>query len=128
MKKNFCLSSTCSKYPFFAHELAFYLFLKEKGFKFEMHPTQHLSYQMNGKVKSYFPDVWVSDWQSFVEIKSNYTLEKSVEKLKLIQLANPSIKLKILTDNDLRNLGIDMSNRRLKHLGSQFSSSMKSHY
>ena len=88
------------------YELAFIKWLDKNNLIFETHKGRITYKNKNNKICSYYPDFYVYNWESYVEIKSNYTLFLSSEKMKNIIDSNKHLKFIILSNNELKNLGI----------------------
>lgn len=58
------------------------------------------------KTRRYHPDFWVVDWSCFVEIKSNWTKTYALDKMSRVQSCNADIKVLILADDELAQLGV----------------------
>lgn len=72
----------------------------------------------NGKV--YIPDFYDKDNDIFYEVKG-YLTDKSKEKLDLFYKEYEQIKLKVLFLHDLVNMGVDLTNKRIKQIKKQYS-------
>lgn len=86
-------------------ELAYIKWLDKNGYNFKAHRGR-IPYVIDGKSKNYYPDFWVDDFDSYVEIKCKHFYVK--EKFEAIRKANPKIKIMILFKQDLLNLGIEI--------------------
>ena len=99
--KNGCIHKVQGTY-----ELAFIQWLDLHDLKYETHKGRISYKNKNNEICSYYPDFYVYEWDSFVEIKSNYTLFLSTEKMKNIINSNNHLKFTILSNNELKILGI----------------------
>lgn len=77
-------------------ELAFIQWLDENNMKFECHKGR-IPYELNGETKSYYPDFFVYEWDSYVDIKNNYHYSIQRDKFKALEKTKNSIKV-ILQD------------------------------
>ena len=77
-------------------------------FTYEVHKG-HLKYKdENNEERVYLPDFYVKEWNSYVDIKNSYLFSLTKTKFDYIIRDNPNIKLKILLEKDLINLGIKL--------------------
>lgn len=76
-------------------EVAYYIWLKDNGIKFEYHPKIIFEYEENGEKKKYFPDYLVEN--DIVEIKANYWWKTASEEKRNCILNNAN---KILFKRD----------------------------
>lgn len=86
------------------YELKFLKWLDENCMKFEVHKGR-IPYTLNGKRKNYYPDFYVYDWECYVDTKAKYWYDKT--KFDAIY-ESTNIKLKILFEEDLKKLGIEL--------------------
>jgi hypothetical protein len=86
-------------------ELKFIEWLDKNSYDFICH-RKRFPYIIDGKEHSYYPDFFVKQWDSYVDVKARCWYKK--EKFDAIEKSNPEIKLKILFKNDLSNLGVDI--------------------
>ena len=86
-------------------ELKFIQWLDRNNMKFECHKGR-ISYNMNGDIKNYYPDFYVYDWGCYVDIKCNYFYNLQKDKFKALQEYNKDLKIKILLQDELKQLNI----------------------
>ena len=79
--------------------------MDEEGMKFNAHRGR-ISYEMDGKSRSYYPDFYVHDWECYVDVKAKYFADLQEKKFKAIRKSNPKLKLKILLKEDMLKLGV----------------------
>lgn len=84
-------------------ELAFIKWLDENNIDFKCHRGR-VPYKIKGKDKNYYPDFWIYDWNSYVDVKCRHFY--SEEKFDAIQDSNPGLKVKVLFKKDLVKLGV----------------------
>jgi hypothetical protein len=84
-------------------ELAFIKWIDENKLEFLCH-RKWIPYILNGFKKNWYPDFWIKDWDSYVDVKCVYFY--SQEKFDAIRQSNPDIKIKVLFKEDLEKLGI----------------------
>lgn len=89
------------------YEYKFAEWLDLNNIRFKTH-TGRIPYQNEGVDRYYYPDFWVGEWDSFVEIKSDYWWRVDKEKFRMIQASNPELKLKIFKNQDLKERGINL--------------------
>lgn len=64
-----------------------------------------------GGTRTYNPDFWVPSLNSFVEIKSSYTISVRGAKRKLELVQQAGHPLIILTETEMKEMGIDFSEK-----------------
>lgn len=89
------------------YEYHFIEWLDKNNIKFDCHRKKLKYADSNGEFHSYLPDFFVYDWDSYVEIKNKFHMSQQIEKFENIRKSNPEIKITILLEKDLENLGID---------------------
>ena len=89
-----------------SYELAFIKWLDLNKMKFRCHEDRIKYIDSNGVEKTYLPDFFVYDWDSYVDVKSSYWYSIQKEKFDNIFKSNPNLTLKILLESDLKNLHI----------------------
>lgn len=89
-------------------ELKYAQFLDSQGIRYISHRNRLPYIDVEGVERSYYPDFYLIDSDEYVEIKSSYWLEVQGYKVALVRNNNPHIKLRMLTEFDLRDLGIDV--------------------
>ena len=96
-------------------ELAFIKWLDINNLDFICH-KKRISYIKDEIERSYYPDFWVNDWNSFVDVKCKEFYDE--EKFNSIRECNPDINIKVLFDYDLINLGVEINEKTkdFKHL------------
>lgn len=67
-----------------------------------------ISYTINGITKLYYPDFFVSEWNSWVDIKNDY--HYNLQKEKFDALLKEGNNVKILRKDDLLKLGVNITN------------------
>lgn len=86
------------------YELSFIKWLDMNNMKFRCHADKIPYIDKEGKQHVYLPDFFVEDWNSYVDVKSGYWYNIQKEKFDDIFRSNPNLSLKILLENDLRQL------------------------
>jgi len=86
-------------------ELAFIEWVDKNNLKFTCHRGR-IPYRFKGRDKNYYPDFWIDEWNSYVDVKCDYFYKISSGKFKAIRRCNPDISLKILFKKDLLKLGV----------------------
>ena len=86
-------------------ELAFIKWLDKNNMKFTCHRGR-IPYILKEEDHSYYPDFWVDEWDSYVDVKCRYFYNE--EKFNAIRESNPVMNLKILYKKDLQELGVDI--------------------
>jgi hypothetical protein len=89
------------------YEYHFIEWLDKNKMEFECHPKKLKYIDAKGEWHSYLPDFFVNEWDCYVEIKNKYHMTQQIEKFEMILKSNTNIKLKILLEKDLEELGID---------------------
>ena len=89
------------------YEYRFIEWLDKNKMEFECHPKKLKYIDAKGEWHSYLPDFFVNEWDCYVEIKNKYHMTQQIEKFEMILKSNTNIKLKILLEKDLEELGID---------------------
>jgi hypothetical protein len=84
-------------------ELAFIKWLDENKLEFLCH-KKWIPYDLNGEIKNWYPDFWVKEWNSYVDVKCEHFYIK--EKFDAIEKSNPDIKVLVLFKPDLIKLGV----------------------
>lgn len=84
-------------------ELAYIEWLDKNNYNFKAHRGR-IPYKLDEINKNYYPDFWVDEFNSYVEIKCKHFYLK--EKFDAIKEHNPKMKLMILFKEDLLKLGI----------------------
>lgn len=88
------------------YELKFINWLDNNNLTFKVHKNNIKYLDDNNDYHLYYPDFFVEEWDSYVEIKSNYYYELSKNKIKNIIKSNPKLKLIVLKEKEMRELGI----------------------
>lgn len=95
-------------------ELAFAKWLDLKRFSFVAHKGCVWYQDAKGDSRVYLPDFWVDEWKCYVDIKNDYLLSRSQEKM--INVQKTGVPLKILLKRDLIELGVfDVTDRESTH-------------
>jgi hypothetical protein len=89
-------------------ELELAKWLDSKSIDYVAHPYRLSYVDVSGKRRSYFPDFYVPGWESYVDVKCDYTLALSGDKLKTVCEQNPGVTVKVMLRDDLRALGVDI--------------------
>lgn len=82
-------------------ELAFIEWLDESNMDFDCHKGR-LPYQVNGETRSYYPDFFVNEWNSYVDIKNEY--HYGLQKEKFNAIIDSGIKVKLILKEELESL------------------------
>jgi len=92
-----------------SYELRYALYLLSQGIDFVTQPRPGLKYtDQFGGTRYYNPDFWVPSLNSYVEIKSTYTLSLRGARKKLEMVKKAGYPLIILTEVEMIEAGIDM--------------------
>jgi hypothetical protein len=83
-------------------ELAFIKWLDEKNLKFTCHRGR-IPYTLDGKEKNYYPDFWIDEWSSYVDVKAEVWYDEN--KFNAIR-KNCDKEVKILFKEQLLELGV----------------------
>ena len=89
-----------------SYELAFIKWLDVNNMKFRCHEDRIKYLDLNGIERTYLPDFYVDEWNSYVDVKSSYWYSMQLDKFKAIIQSNPNLPLKILLETDLVQLKI----------------------
>lgn len=84
-------------------ELAFIEWLDANDMSFLCHKGR-IPYERDGIRRSYYPDFWVNDWNSYVDVKADCFHDE--RKFAAIRAFHPDKQIKILFKQDLIDLGI----------------------
>lgn len=90
------------------YELKFIEYLDKNNLKFECHRGRIPYVADDGLTHHYHPDFYVYDWDSYVDPKAQHWYNIQKRKFELLREQNPDIKLKILLEQDLKDLGIKL--------------------
>jgi hypothetical protein len=88
------------------YELAFIKWLDVNKIKFRCHEDRIKYTDQAGIIKTYLPDFYVYDWDSYIDVKSTYWYNIQKPKFNAIFNSNPKLNLKILLEHDLRDMGV----------------------
>lgn len=96
-------------------ELSFIKWLDNNNLSFTCHKGR-INYILNGVNRTYYPDFFIKEWNCFIDIKCSYFLKP--EKIKAIVECNPDLNIKILTEKELKELGVEINEKTkdFKHL------------
>ena len=89
-----------------SYELAFIKWLDKNNMKFRCHEDRIKYIDSIGIERTYLPDFFVEEWNSYVDVKSSYWYSIQKDKFTNIFKSNPSLNLKILLENDLKTMNI----------------------
>jgi hypothetical protein len=84
-------------------ELAFIKWLDKNRMAFKCHKGR-LSYELYGEQHSYYPDFWVDEWNSYVDVKADCFYVP--EKFDAVRACNPNVEVRILGRESLSQLGV----------------------
>lgn len=87
-------------------ELKFIQWLDENNLTFDCHKGRLPYIDVDGVERSYYPDFFVYEWNSYVDPKADYWYKKQYEKFELIKKQHPNKNIQILTKQKLLELGI----------------------
>lgn len=90
------------------YELAFIKYLDEQKLTFECHKGKIPYISDDGLTHHYHPDFFVYEWNSYVDPKATHWYKKQYRKFELLSQQHPTLKISILTEIDLRKLGIKL--------------------
>ena len=93
-------------------ELAFIKWLDNNNLKFTCHRGRLSYFDDNGYEKSFYPDFYVYDWNSYVDVKSDYFY--NINKNKIDNILKHNKNVKILLKEDLIKLGVFDENCKTK--------------
>lgn len=110
------------------YELAFLKFLVEQQLDFRCHDDLSIHYFDGVKKRVYFADFWVSSWNAYVDVKSQFTLRESEQKLALVTQQIAPVKLLIFAESDFASANIDISPRALRTLVDELKATRNSHF
>ena len=86
-------------------ELKFIEWMDKMNIKFKCHKDRIKYIYDDGKEKNYYPDFYVYDWNSYVDIKSTYSYKGQERKFEILEKTS-EIPIKLLFKPDLNKLGI----------------------
>ena len=86
-------------------ELKFIEWLDLNNLEFRCHKDRFQYIDDEGRSRNYYPDFFVYNWDTYVDVKSDYVYKKQSKKFKILDNYN-NLKLKILFKEDLIKLGI----------------------
>jgi len=89
-------------------ELKFIQWMDENNLRFECHKGRLDYIDDHGIVRSYYPDFFVYDWNSYVDPKADHWYKKQYRKFELLKEQHPDKNIQILTKQKLINLGIQI--------------------
>lgn len=90
------------------YELKFIAWLDSQGLEFLCHKGFIPYIDKQGVKRFYYPDFFVTDWNSYIDIKSSYWFHKQKDKWDCINEQCKDYKIKILMETELKNLGIKL--------------------
>lgn len=90
------------------YELAFIKYLDENNLKFECHRSKIPYIGDDGLTHHYFPDFYVYEWNSYVDPKATHWYKKQYRKFELLAEQHPDLLITVLTEVNLRKLGIKL--------------------
>ena len=82
--------------------------MDENNLRFECHKGRLDYIDDHGIVRSYYPDFFVYDWNSYVDPKADHWYKKQYRKFELLKEQHPDKNIQILTKQKLINLGIQI--------------------
>jgi len=89
-----------------SYELAFIKWLDLNNMKFRCHEDRIKYIDSEGIERTYLPDFFVEEWNSYVDVKSSYWYSVQKDKFVNIFQSNPDLPLKILLESDLMQMNI----------------------
>lgn len=66
---------------------------------------------IDGEEHSYYPDFYLIDEDTYVDVKNAYHWSLQEDKFKAIRKSNPDLKLRILFKEDLENMGVILNEK-----------------
>jgi hypothetical protein len=87
-------------------ELAFVRWAEDNNLRFKSHKDRIPYKDSHQNSRSYYPDFFVFDWESYVDVKNDFHYNLQIEKFDCIRKSNPDLKLLILKKDDLIKLGV----------------------
>lgn len=91
-------------------ERAYIQHLDENDVKFKCHRGR-IPYVIDGEEHSYYPDFYLIDEDTYVDVKNAYHWSLQEDKFKAIRKSNPDLKLRILFKEDLENMGVILNEK-----------------
>ena len=65
-----------------------------------------LVYSFEGKLKKYYPDFYLTDYDIFVDTKNDYLIKKDKKKIGAVRTSNPNINLVIVSKKNINEIFI----------------------
>ena len=87
-------------------ELAFARWLDAKGFEYKSHRDWIDYVDENSDKRTYYPDFYVVEWKSYVDVKNQYHYDLNREKFDQIRASNPGIALRVILKEELDSMGV----------------------
>ena len=87
-------------------EYKFVEWLDNNSYTYQVHKGHFQYTDEKNNRRVYLPDFYVEEWKSYVDVKNSYLFSLTKNKFDYIIRDNPNLKLKILLEQDLINLGI----------------------
>lgn len=86
----------------------FLFYLDKNNMEFECHKGKIPYIAADGLTHHYFPDFFVYGWQCYVDPKAMHWYRIQKRKFELLKEQHSGIKILILTERELKNLGIKL--------------------
>lgn len=87
-------------------ELAFARWMDGQNLTYAAHCGRLEYINDEGQIRRYYPDFWVEEWGCYVDVKSDYHLSLQPKKLEMVRKSNPGVELRLLLEDELRELGV----------------------
>lgn len=89
------------------YELALARWLDLQGLTFTMHKGRIPYIGADGHEHSYYPDFYVEEWDCYIDPKADKFAQMQHEKFEHIYASNLGLKLWVLTQHELKGMGIE---------------------
>lgn len=90
------------------YELAFIKYLDKNNLTFDCHKGKIPYVADDGLTHYYFPDFYVHEWRAYADPKATHWYRKQYRKFELLAKQHPTVDIRILTEDRLRKLGINL--------------------
>lgn len=102
------------------YELAFAQWCDANDISIISHPPMIIYYDGERRHR-YYPDFYLRDFNTYVDIKSSYTIKMHPEKLDRVKESNPHIKLMVIAEPQLDEVGIKVDYKSILELRKKYS-------
>lgn len=90
-------------------EVVFAQHLDSLQLEYEAHKGYIRYIDLNGSERSYYPDFYIPMWNSYVDVKGAFFTDLQKHKFDMIKCSNPEINISIITKDEFKDMGIDVS-------------------